>query len=103
MVKRVGRMSGGIGLGERNQEKAEMANIPTREEAGLKILAICREEDIRANEVMEWELLHPRFTNDPHWRVVDFEAGIQWCIEKRYLEEQSVKEYSLTETGFAKL
>lgn len=96
-------MSGGIGLGERYPEKAEMAKIPTREEAGLKILAILRQDGKRVKEVVQWQLLHPRFTSEPYWRVVDFEAGIQWCIERGYLEEQSVKEYSLTETGFAEL
>ena len=94
-------MSGDIGLGERNQKKTEMAKIPTREEAGLKILAILRQDGKRVHEIVQWQFLHPRFTNDPHWRAVDFEAGIQWCIEKGYLEEQSVMVYSLTEAGFA--
>ncbi len=78
-----------------------MAKIPTREESGRKILAIYNQDGVRVGEMIQWQSLHPRFTEDSHWRTVDFDAGIQWCIERGFLEERTPKMYFLTESGFA--
>jgi hypothetical protein len=52
--------------------------------------------------MMEWEALHAHFTHEFQWRVVDFEAGLHWCIEQGFLEERP-KACALTEAGYAAL
>ena len=81
-----------------------MAKIPTREESGRKILAIYKQDGTRANEMILSPSLHSRFI-DIQWRAVDFNAGLEWCIEKRFLrhDEQKAVLYFLTEEGFASL
>jgi hypothetical protein len=74
-----------------------MAKIPTREESGRRILAIYKQDGARANEMILLQSWHSRFT-DSQWRAVDFNAGLEWCIEKRFLrhDEQKAVVYFLT-------
>jgi hypothetical protein len=78
-----------------------MAQVPTPEESGLKILALYRQDNLRAGEMMLIQSLRARWLA-ADLREADLQTGLEWLLEQDYLKpNQGRMMFWLTDAGFA--
>ena len=78
-----------------------MAQVPTPEECGRQILALYRQDNLRANEMILAQSLRARLQG-VRLREADLQSGLEWLIDQGYLRtDQRRTTFWLTEAGFA--
>ena len=79
-----------------------MAQIPTAEDSGGRILAIYRSDGTRTDQLIPVQSLMARFI-DGRWQGSDLTSGLEWCVGQDFLEERKRNMFVLTASGFAAL
>lgn len=79
-----------------------MAQIPTDEEVGMKILKIFGAFNIRPREMLKCGVITSKIESYG-CRVEDIQRGQQWLLDNGYIEQRNGKSDTLflTETGFS--
>jgi hypothetical protein len=77
-----------------------MAELPSSESSARYILSIFVNNGARAGDVFQARNFKEPFSIRG-WRDTDFQDGIAYAIEKKWIENASPASYRLTETGFA--
>jgi hypothetical protein len=78
-----------------------MATLPTAEASGRQILKIfVKQHGLRPGEGLGRISLIHAFSK-PGWRITDLDAGIEYALQKGWLEPAGDSYWRLTEAGFA--
>lgn len=79
-----------------------MAQIPTDEEVGMKILKIFGAFNTRPGKILTLRIITSKIENYG-CRVEDIQRGQQWLLGNGYIEQRNGKSDTLflTETGFS--
>ena len=77
-----------------------MAELPTPDECGRKILGIFANDNIRPGEMMLIQSIRARFLDSGN-RAIDLATGLDWLIQQELLRTEDNMKYFLTEPGFA--
>lgn len=77
-----------------------MATVPTPEKSARHILNIFLEFNRRPGDVLGSHNFTTGFFENP-WKAADFEPGIEYAAQQKWVEILPDEKYRLTDTGFA--
>jgi hypothetical protein len=79
-----------------------MAQIPTDEEVGMKILKIFGEFSVRPGEILKLGSITSKIESYG-CRVEDIQCGCQWLLDNGHIEQRNDRSDNLflTESGFS--
>ncbi len=80
-----------------------MAEIPTPEGCGRRLLEVYSERKIRPGEMIQDNYLQSHFVDTESKRADDLSKGLNWCCESGFLEQRQRGMWHLTEAGFAEI